>query len=182
MGKCYVLEFYSILDTETTGKLDPAHRIIELSLRRCDKTGNELEHYLERYNPERNIDKKALEIHGITVDELKKEKTFKEKISELSKRLEKSLIIAHNGDWFDIPMLKNEFERCEVPFPEIVSFDTMVNGCFATELGKSPTVGELCFALDVPYDPALAHSAGYDTEALKQAFFNGLKYGWFKPE
>lgn len=172
----------SFIDLETTGKLSPDHRIIELSLRCCElETQRELCHYLERYNPERNIDKIAFNIHGISLEELKGEETFNDKIWNLEhKLLNTDILCAHNLIGFDLPMLEFEFKRCEREFPtKPKRFDTL-QGTFATDLGKSPNLQELCFALDIEYDPELAHSAGYDTACLRDAFFNGFKWGWFK--
>src|SRR5690606_39708438 len=66
-----------VLDTETTG-LDPndGHRIIEVGCveivdRRC--TNNVLHFYI---NPERDIDDGALEVHGISLDQLADKPVF----------------------------------------------------------------------------------------------------------
>ena len=63
-----------ILDTETTG-LDPkqGHRIIELAaLELVDRrpTGRHVHYY---FNPEREIDAAATEVHGMTWDDLQDE-------------------------------------------------------------------------------------------------------------
>lgn len=173
----------TVFDSETTGKLTPDHRIIEASFRVCDfDNETELEEFLLRFNPERNIEAKAMAVHGITNEELKHEKTFceqKETILEILKRTD--LLVYHNGDDFDLPFLKQEFERCGITeLPEFKTFDTMVNGTWATDLGKSPTLFELCWSLDIVFDPTRAHRGNYDTEVLRDAFFNGVRLGWFK--
>jgi hypothetical protein len=63
-------------------------------------------------------------------------------------------------------------------FPEV--FDTMLHGRGATDDGKIPTLGELCYALDVPYDKAQAHAALYDVRVNLQAFLRGWKLGHFQ--
>ena len=170
-----------IFDCETTGKLTPEGRIIEASFRLCDfDTGTELENLLLRFNPERNIEAGAARIHGITNEEIKKEKTFAEQLPQVVTVLEKTdLLVAHNLIGFDYPYLEQELGRCGVKMPEFKLFDTMVNGTFCTDLGKSPTLSELCWSLDIVYDPESAHSGDYDTLVLRDAFFNAVRLGWF---
>lgn len=169
-------------DLETTGKLTPDHRIIEAAFRRCTiEDFREVENLLLRINPERNIDAKAQAVHGISIDELKGEPNFKARIPEIKRVFENTdLIVWHNGISFDMPFLKMEFERHGETLPDVAVFDTMVEGTFATDLGKSPTLFELCWSLGVEYDPAKAHKGDYDTLVLRESFFNGLRYGWFK--
>jgi DNA polymerase-3 subunit epsilon len=162
--------------------LKPDHRIIEISMRICDlDTGDELAEKLWRFNPERNIDAKAYAVHGIGLDELKGKPLIKDELPNILKLLENAAVaVAHNGDYFDVPFLKMEAERNGFKFPEFYHFDTMVNGNFASELGKSPSLQELCWSMGVPYDPTLAHKGDYDTEVLKRSFFAGLRGGWYK--
>lgn len=169
-------------DIETTGKLKPDHKIIEASFRVCDlETQVEVSNTLMRFNPKRNIDAAAQRVHGIALEDLKGEPLFKDKIPEIKTIFANTDIICfHNGIFFDWPYFKQEFESNGEELPDLPIFDTMVEGTFATDLGKSPTLAELCWSLDVDYDPALAHSGDYDTAVLRDCFFNGLKYGWFK--
>lgn len=172
----------TVLDTETTGKLDPKHRIIELSMRCCNlDTGEELKNLLYRFNPKRNIDAKAFAVHGISLEELKHEPVFATQADKIFKILEASfLVIGHNIEWFDKPMIENEFVNIEKEPPKYRIFDTMVKGTFATDFGKSPNLQELCWSLGVDYDPEEAHKGAYDTLVLRDAFFEGVRLGWFK--
>ena len=68
-----------ILDTETTG-LEPAsgHRIIEIGcieLKDRRRTDRVLHYFI---NPEREIEKEAIEIHGITEEQLEGEPVFED--------------------------------------------------------------------------------------------------------
>lgn len=58
----------------------------------------------------------------------------------------------------------------------------MVQGRWATPMGKYPSLKELCFACDVPYDPEKAHGAEYDVDMMMQSFLFGYKLGFFKVE
>ena len=176
------MELITFTDIETTGKLDPAHRIIELSMRVCDlNSQKELKNVLMRFNPERSIHADAFAVHGIAIEELKGKPLIATAIPSIINVFSKSKYnVAHNGDYFDFPFIKMEVERNGFEFPEITTFDTMVNGNFATELGKSPSLKELCWCMDVEYDPAKAHAGDYDTLVMRDAFFKALNEGWFK--
>jgi DNA polymerase-3 subunit epsilon len=171
----------TFLDLETTGKLTPEGRIIELSMRLCTyEVQKELRNYLRRYNPERNIEAAAVKIHGITNEDAKKEETFDVHLWEVEQILrDTDILVAHNLIGFDLPYLKQEFARYGKELPEFKVFDTMIKGTSCTDLGKSPTLSELCFALDVEYDPTRAHTGSYDTEVLRDSFFNAIKFGYF---
>jgi DNA polymerase-3 subunit epsilon len=172
----------SFLDLETTGRFTPDHRIIEASFRICDlDTAEELEEHLFRINPERNIDAKARAVHGIELEDLKDEPTFEVVAPKIVSILEDCFLnVAHNGFGFDFPFLAQEIERVGLKVPDFQCFDTMVEGNFATDLGKSPTLSELCWALDIDADAKLQHRGDYDTLILKQAFFRGLELKWYK--
>ena len=169
-------------DTETTGKLKPDHKIIELSIRVCElEAQTELANHLFRFNPERNIDAAAQRVHGIALEDLKGEPTFKVALPKVKPVIESlDFIVFHNGVSFDWPFLQQEFKNSGDTLPDIPVFDTMVEGTFATPLGKSPTLSELCWSLDVAYDPNLAHRGDYDTAVLRDCFFNAIRFGWFK--
>lgn len=171
----------TFFDLETTGKLTPEGRIIEVSFRLCDLDNfTELSHFESRFNPERHIEAKATEIHKIDDKMVKDEPKFKECISEIVSILERSdYLIAHNLEGFDLPYLKQEFEKAGEEFPNLATFDTLIHGNGCTDLGKSPSLFELCWAFGVDYDSTLAHGAAYDSAVLRDAFFNAVRFGWF---
>lgn len=172
----------SFIDIETTGKFNPEHRIIEFSSRLCDlRTFEEISNTLIRFHPKRSIEAKALAVHKISLDDLKHEKPMEDKADELIKALtEPDLCVAHNGDGFDFPFIEMELKRLSKEYPVKKTFDTMKMGTFATDLGKMPSLSELCWSLDIDYDAESAHKGDYDTLVLRDAFFSGLKLGWFK--
>jgi len=174
------MRLVAFLDEETTGKLDPAHRIIELSVRLCDlDTEEEKRNILWRFDPQRNIDAKAFAVHGITLDDLKGKPTIDKVIPDIYKVLKQCRhIVAHNGDGFDKPFLEMELARFGKQLPPVKWIDTMKLGTFATDFGKNPTLKELAWACDVDYDDALAHAGDYDTAVLRDCFFHAVRHGW----
>jgi len=170
------------LDTETTGLFTPDHRIIEVYAGLWDFDTHKRERVLEyRINPERSIAADAQRVHGISASDLIGKPTFHAIAPHLITFLgDADLIVAHNGDGFDVPYLNQELKRCGFPLITTPSFDTMLSGRWATPNGKLPNLGELCFACDVPYDPAKAHAASYDVEVMVECFFRGCDWKWFE--
>lgn len=170
-----------VLDTETSGKNEPEHRIVEFAGKRFDmSTSQPIDSLIRRYNPMRAIDKKAFEVHGISRDELAGEPLWQDGADELIAYLGSADVwCAHNGDWFDFPFIIREFERVGRRFAFRNTFDTMVNARWATSNGKNPALGELCQCLDVPYDPSQAHAAEYDIDVMAACIFAARRLGYF---
>jgi DNA polymerase-3 subunit epsilon len=102
-----------ILDTETTG-LEPerGHRIIEIGgveLVNRRFTGNNFHRY---FNPGREIDGAALEVHGLTTEFLSDKPKFEDVVAELLDYLAGAELIIHNAA-FDIAFLNYELDRCK---------------------------------------------------------------------
>lgn len=176
------------LDTETTSKLDPAHRIIETFIQKWDVDpvtfdARFLESKLWRTHPDRSIEPAAFKVHGISLDDLAGQPKMEVHAPEIDRYMRGvDLFVAHNGNEFDRPYIRMEFERCGVDLANIDGskwFDTMLAGRWANTWGKVPSLRELCYACDVEYDPAKAHAADYDVTVLMRCFFTGLKLGFF---
>lgn len=171
------------LDTETTG-LDQSegHRIIEIAMSLYDSdTRAKKGAFVQRINPERSISAEAQRVHGISFDMLADQPKWDEVAPKVAKILSASnLIIAHNGNGFDLPFIAAELMRVGIAVPKVQSVDTMLDARWATPNGKLPNLGELCYSLNVAYDPAKAHGALYDVEVMMESFFRGLDKGFFK--
>src|SRR5687768_3486658 len=100
-----------VLDTETTG-LEPGagHRIIEIGcveLVNRKPTSNRFHRYI---NPEREVDRGALEVHGIENDFLATQPKFAEVAAELVEFISGAELVIHNAD-FDVEFLNHELRR-----------------------------------------------------------------------
>ena len=173
------------IDTETTGVDVTKDRIVELALILQDfDTRADRLRYVVRLNPEMRINPKALAVHGIASADLVGCKTFVQVAPLVVKIIDKvDLIVGHNLLKFDLPLLINELLRVGVMFTKSpMLFDTMVEGRGCTPDGKFPTLGELCYSLDVDYDssPGAAHAADYDVDVTLRAFHRGIRLGIFK--
>src|SRR5689334_7311199 len=100
-----------VLDTETTG-LEPGagHRINEIG---CVELVNRkpTQKRFHRYiNPEREVDRGALEVHGIENHFLATQPKFAEVAAELIEFVNGAELVIHNAD-FDIEFLNHELKR-----------------------------------------------------------------------
>lgn len=172
------------LDLETTGlEQDKGHRIIEIACLTYDSDTRELlDSYVQRIDPERPIDAKAQEVHGISYAELVGQPKW-EAVAPIvaSKMAGAQIMIAHNMN-FDGPFIGAELLRIGLTLPDILPFCTMASARWACHDGKFPKLGELCFALGVEYDPSKAHGASYDVEVMMECFWRGLDRGFYKTE
>jgi DNA polymerase III subunit epsilon len=115
-----------VLDTETTGlEVEQQHRIIEIGcveLLNRRLTGRTFHRYL---NPERDIDEGALEVHGLSREQLAKEARFADIHAELVEFVRDAELIIHNAP-FDVAFLNAELAR----------------------IGAAPGIAEICKILD----------------------------------
>lgn len=100
-----------VLDTETTG-LEPAagHRVIEIGcveLVNRRPTQNRFHRYI---NPEREVDRGALEVHGIENEFLATQPKFAEIAHEFIEFVRGAELVIHNAD-FDVEFLNHELRR-----------------------------------------------------------------------
>ena len=116
-----------ILDTETTGLvLKEGHRIIEIgALEMINRrlTGNDLHFYI---NPNRQIERDAIEVHGITDSFLMNKPFFKEIAAELVSFLEGSELIIHNAP-FDVGFIDHELKLIGQPFKKLTNYCEIVD-------------------------------------------------------
>lgn len=101
-------------DIEATGLDISKDRIVEISILKVFTDGHE-ESCTYRVNPEIPINENATNVHGITNDDVKDCPTFKSISKTISKIIEGSDIGGFNSNRFDIPLLAEEFLRCDNP-------------------------------------------------------------------
>jgi DNA polymerase-3 subunit epsilon len=109
-----------VLDTETTGlEPDLGHRIIEIGcveLVNRRPTGRTFHRYL---NPDRDIDKGAQEVHGITLESLQGKPRFADLAEELMEFISGAELVIHNAA-FDVAFLDAELRRHAGTVPTFV--------------------------------------------------------------
>ncbi|WP_343192770.1 DNA polymerase III subunit epsilon [Buchnera aphidicola (Taiwanaphis decaspermi)] len=172
-----------VLDTETTGiNLQglpyEGHRVIEIGAveiinRRF--TGNNFHIYI---NPNRKINMKAFEIHGISNDFLKNKPLFKNIYKKFINYINKSELIIHNAS-FDVGFLNHEFSLIN---KKHIKLDNMCNIIdtlsIARQLfpGKKNNLDSLCDRYKVNITNRKLHSAILDAKILAEVYLSMTQY------
>jgi DNA polymerase-3 subunit epsilon len=177
------------VDLETTGiKFEDGHKIVEFAFTIYDyhtatKTFTHKKSFCSLVNPKRAIPEESQNIHHITPEMVASKKDFDHYAPIIAKVLASTdVLIAHNMG-FDGPFLHYEMSKTSSTFNlDCEPFCTMLNGRFATAIGKVPTLEELCWSLDVDFDADAAHRADYDTDNMMLAFVKGVEEGIFVPD
>ena len=159
-----------VIDTETTG-LDHANgdRLIELGCIEIVNripTGREFHRYL---NPERDIHRDAIAVHGLTSDFLKDKPLFKDVVDELLEFLDEAPLVAHNAG-FDIAFINAELARTGRPpltFDRVV--DTLVLARRRHPAGPN-SLDALCKRYGIDLSARTKHGALLDSMLLANVY------------
>lgn len=162
-----------VLDTETTG-LDPGegHRIIEIGcveMLHRRPTGRTFHQYL---NPEREIDRAAEDVHGLSSAFLADKPKFHEIAAEFIAFVEGAELIIHNAG-FDVGFLDAELTRLDPPGSPVAGvcgiLDTLM---LARQLhpGQRQSLDALCKRYNVDNSGRDLHGALLDAQLLAEVF------------
>ena len=162
-----------VLDTETTGlETREGHRIIEIGcveLQNRRLTGNDYHVYL---HPEREIDAKASEVHGITLADLEGKPRFAEVAEDLRRYLGEAELIIHNAE-FDLGFLNYEFslldKKHQLLEERVAVIDTLME---ARRLhpGQRNSLDALCKRYGVDNSQRELHGALLDAQILADVY------------
>jgi len=153
-------------DIESTGT-DVAHdRIIDLYAKKISPD-NQVEVLSIRLNPQREIAAGATAVHGITHDMVKDCPTFKDMKVEIYDFFKGCSFAGYNIINFDIPMLNEEFLRCDIylPFRESLIID--IYNIFRKKEGRSLSDAVRFYCGREMVD---AHNASADVDASIDIF------------
>jgi DNA polymerase-3 subunit epsilon len=161
-----------IIDTETTG-LDPKldHRIIEFAaLELVDRrpTGRSLHLH---FDPEREIDAAATEVHGKTWEDLRGHPKFREQAAQIAEFTRGAAWIIHNAP-FDIAFLDHEFRKADLPpcaelYGELIDTLPMAREAFP---GKRNNLDALCERFGISNAQRTLHGALLDAQLLAEVY------------
>lgn len=163
-----------VLDTETTG-LEPeqGHRIIEIGgVELVDRqlTGRQFHEYL---NPERTIDRGALEVHGIDEGFLAEKPTFAEVAETFVQFIEGAELIIHNAP-FDLGFLDYELSRLPGERRRVKELCEEVTDSLALARSKYPgqknSLDALCRRYAVDNSARQNHGALLDAQILADVY------------
>lgn len=161
-----------VLDTETTG-LSPqqGHRIIEvgcIELINRKITGNNLHFYI---NPEREIDKGAQEVHGLTTEFLQDKPVFSDIAQPLFEYLNGAELVIHNAP-FDIGFLNHEFKLLK-NYGRITEYCAVIDSLMIARKkhpGQHNSLDALCRRYFVDNTDRELHGALLDARLLAQVY------------
>ena len=162
-----------VLDTETTGlEVDKDHRIIEIGcieLVNRRLTGQTFHRYL---NPERDIDKGAVEVHGITRERLASEPRFAEVHEPFAEFIRGAELIIHNAP-FDLAFLDSELSRLPGEAGRIAQWCTVLDTlALARRMhpGQRNSLDALCKRYSVDNSHRDFHGALLDARILADVY------------
>ena len=104
-----------IFDLETTGLDMVKDRVIQLSYIKVYPDGHE-ERGNELINPEKHIDDIITQLTGISNEDVKDKPTFKQIAKKMEDVFSGSDIAGFNSNFFDVPLLAEEFLRAGIDF------------------------------------------------------------------
>ena len=159
-----------VLDTETTG-LDSGddHRIVEIGIVELENhipTGKEFHYYL---NPERDSDKGAQKVHGLSREFLSDKPKFSDIAEEFINFISDSKIIIHNAS-FDLGFINAELTRCNIDeLSENIVIDTLI---LAKKkfIGQSVSLDSLCRKYNINLTGRDTHGALKDAKLLASVY------------
>lgn len=164
-----------VLDTETTGlSPDHGHRVIEigcveLMYRRL--TGKTFHCYLQ---PDREVDKGAMQVHGITNEFLKDKPRFNEVAQRFKDFIQGAELIIHNAP-FDVGFLVSEFARINDPFEDFEDNFAIIDTLPLARKkhpGQRNNLDALCKRYGVDNQHREKHGALLDAEILARVYLS----------
>lgn len=163
---------FAIIDVETTGLSPRMNRVVELAIVRVDSSGQILDEWSSRFNPEGPVG--ATHIHGITQSDVDRAPLFRDLAGTIASRLSGLPIAAHNAR-FDLQFMRYEFDRAGWDLPRVPSFCTLDGSHHYLPNLDRRRLADCCWAANVQLNNA--HSALGDARAtagLLQAYLGGI--------
>ena len=111
-----------VIDCETTG-LGKYDRVLEVAAVTIDSTTLEvIDEYDTLVNPQRDVG--PVNIHGVTASMVELAPSFDEIAGSLASKISGNVLVAHNLS-FDVRMLRNEYDRLNVPLDDGIGVCTL---------------------------------------------------------
>lgn len=148
-------------DLETTGTNLAKDRIVEIAILKVFPNGNK-ESRTWLVNPEMEIPREVIEIHGISNEKVANEPTFKDLSKQIYDMIKGCDLGGYNSNRFDIPLLAEELLRADIDFDMKNMLAVDVQTIFHK---KEQRTLAAAFKFYCGKDLIDAHSAAADTEA-----------------
>ena len=162
-----------VLDTETTGlEVSQGHRIIEIGcveLINRRVTGNHWHYY---FNPGREVDAGAYEVHGISNEFLADKPRFVELAGEFYEYVKGAELIIHNAA-FDVGFLDYELGQPELEFAPLEQSCRVLDTLLLARQkhpGQKNNLDALCKRYDIDNSQRSLHGALLDARILADVY------------
>ncbi len=159
-----------VLDTETTGlNHEDGDRIVEIGIVELEnhlQTGDYFHYFL---NPERDSDKRAEEVHGLSREFLNEKPKFSDIADEFIDYISDSKIIIHNAA-FDVGFINAELTRCNM---KKLNNDKIIDTLILAKkkfLGQSVSLDSLCRKYNIDLTGREIHGAIKDAKLLASVY------------
>jgi DNA polymerase III subunit epsilon len=158
-------------DIESSGLSISEDKIVSISVLKLHPDGT-MEGKSMLINPTIPIKEEATLVHGITNEMVKDHPTFKQISKALHAFFKDCDIAGYNSDSFDIPILYEEFSRCDIeyPTPDVKNID--VFNIFKKKETRDLKAATMFYCNRELED---AHSSDADTIACKDIFLAQLE-------
>ena len=161
-----------VLDTETTGlSVKDGHRIVEIGCIELDNLIPTKKIFHCYLNPEREVSKSALKVHGYTDKFLSDKRKFAEIADEFLNFINGKKIIIHNAD-FDISHLNNELSlinKKKITKDFVIDTLEIARNKFP---GSGISLDALCKRFKIDNSKRDKHTALIDCELLSKVYIN----------
>ncbi len=162
-----------VLDTETTG-LEVAldHRIIEIGCVEIINRKLTGRHFHRYINPQREIDAGAMEVHGISNDDLADKPLFAQVADEFVDFVKGAELVIHNAP-FDVGFLNAEIDRLAGQYQPLETYSGIIDTLpMARQMhpGQRNSLDALCKRYGVDNSQRTLHGALLDAEILADVY------------
>ena len=161
------------VDTETTGlEVSEGHRVIELACVLAEDRKLTESHKRWFFNPQRQVEKAALEVHGIGDEFLQEQGLFADAAAEFIEFIADAELIMHNAP-FDVGFI--DMELAKAGYKELRSYCAKISDSLtlARQLhpGRGNSLQALCERYGVDDGARVKHGALLDAELLAEVYF-----------
>ncbi len=162
-----------VLDTETTGlEVSQGHRIIEIGcieLLNRRVSGSNWHYY---FNPEREVDSGAFDVHGISSEFLQDKPRFAELADDFYSYIAGAELVIHNAA-FDVGFLNQELARLEQPFAPLAEACSILDTLLLARQkhpGQKNNLDALCKRYGIDNSHRSLHGALLDARILADVY------------
>ncbi|WP_395375290.1 DNA polymerase III subunit epsilon [Marinicella sp. W31] len=161
-----------MLDTETTGlETKEGHRIIEIGALVVESREITDETFHEYLNPDRMVDKEALEVHGISNQFLQDKPRFADVIDAFLKFVEGAEVVIHNAA-FDVGFINHELHLCGINrrLEDYCTITDSLEYARKKHPGARNSLDALCKRYSISNEHRTLHGALLDSQILAQVY------------